>query len=665
MEQAAPRRRELLVATVVAAAFVLLRLLWHPHFLLDDETTFVNTVGREWALGAPGAWTRYQLIPYQGSFLIDALLSSLGYHLVGDHLLAWFLVPMAYVAAFAALGAALCAGIGARWGLWLWVALLAGAPFLLKDGLISMPGGHTTSIVWVLLAVLAVDRALAGSDRAALAAGAIAGFATWYTRSAVIVAAVVPFVFLVSGRWQALRRALVGLSSLPLLLLLNGWALTVAGPWAGNDAPADVWSRLLWNIYGGGQAEWSPIGKLLEVVGLSGWRQLFAQPVALPGETVAELSVLPGAPWAAALALALVLAVVLLARRVRSPKDLQTVEVVALLAVLYAAAYVLSPLRVEPETQLFVGAPLPTMVRYLTPAMLVLLALLGLAAADLASRGGRARLVAAALVAAVALPGAVQALRDGSDRATEIWATRLPFKYYRVFGAHRGLPPALLAGWHPADERSDENRLLALGTFAACGPPCVAADPADPARRLAVATEDHGLDPQQRSVVARGMGMAFADHLWSSDEVGGDRLLGLAIEAAQRMSPRDGAAWLRGFGEVAAEDPALLRISEDRLVRELCGLELGGERPLCRAAGRTVPIECGDEGSSDRLRTRAHGVPPTVVAEALGWRHGRDLPPWERARCQAGLDEELGGAYAQGWADGARLRWRDGSEGEG
>ncbi len=653
-----PRRRELVVATVVAAAFVLLRLLWHPHFLLDDETTFVNTVGRQWALGAPGAWTRYQLIPYQGSFLVDALLSSLGYRMVGDHLLAWFWVPMAYVTAFSALGASLCARIGGRWGLWLWVALLAGAPFLLKDGLISMPGGHTSSIVWALLAVLAVDRALAGSDRAALVAGLIAGFGAWYTRSAVIVCAAVPFVFLVAGRWRSMRRALLGLLSLPLLLLLNGWALTVAGPWAGKDAPGDLWSRMLWHIYGGGDAAWAPLGKTLEVVGVAGWRQLFAQPVPLPGETVAELSALPGALWAAAFAGALVLAAGLVVRRVREPGAVQTVDLVALLGLLYAAAYVVSPLRVEPETRWFLGAPFPTMVRYLTPSMLVLLTLLGLSSAGLAAKGGRARLLAVALVAVIALPGVIQAARDRSDRATEIWRTRLPFKYYRVFGAHRGLSEELLAGWHPTDQRADRNRLQVLGTFAACSPACVMADLLEPARRLALGAERWGLDPEQRVVAARGMGMAFADHLWSSEEVGGDQLLGLAIEAGQRMSPRDGVAWLRGFAEVAAEDPGLLRVPEGRLVDALCGLELGGERPLCRAAGRALSFECGQDGIERDLRARVDEGLLLHVADAVGWRHGRDLPPWERAACQGGLAGDLAEAYGRGWAEGAQLRWR-------
>ena len=664
MERAVPRRRELLVATAVATAFVLLRLLWHPHFLLDDETTFVNTVGREWSLGAPGAWTRYQLISYQGSFLFDALLSSLGYRVVGDHLLAWFWVPMAYVTAFAALVATLSARIGGRWGLWLWVALLSGAPFLLKDGLISMPGGHTTSIVWVLLALVAVQRALDGSDRAALAAGVIAGFATWYTRSAVLVVAVVPLVFVLAGRWRSMRHALVGLLSLPLMVLINGWALTVAGPWAGQSPPEDVWSRMLWNVYELGSRDWSPVGKALEVVGLRGWRQLFAQPEPLPGEIVSSIPALPGALWAAALVGAVLIGGALLVRRARDRRGVEVIDAVGLLVLLYAAAYIGSPLRIEPETLDFAGAPFPTMVRYVTPAMLVGLVLIGLGAARLAAAGGRLRQLAVVLVVVLAVPGLIAALADRSDRAGSIWEARMPFKYYRVFGAHRGLSRELLAGWSSGDAASEENRLLVLGSFEACSPVCVDEDRLQPARRLAIAASELELDPGQRRVLAKGMGMAFADHLWSSDEIGGDRLLLLAIEAAELMSSADGAAWLDGFGTVAEEDPGLLRLDGDQLVGELCGLEMGGDRPLCRIAGGPLSFECGDEGVEELLRASVTEATLPDAVEAVGWRHGRDLPPWQREGCEASLGGELAQAYGRGWTEGGRRRWREPSTGD-
>jgi len=664
MEQAAPRRREILAATAVATAFVLFRLLWHPHFLLDDETTFVNTVGREWSLGAPGAWTRYQLIPYQGSFLFDALLSSLGYRLVGDHLLAWYWAPMAYVTAFAGLVATLSARIGGRLGLWMWVALLSGAPFLLKDGLISMPGGHTSSIVWVILSLVAVQRALDGSDRAAVLSGLIAGFATWYTRSAVLVVAVVPLVFAVAGRWRSMRCALMGLLSLPLLLMANGWALTVAGPWAGKSPPDDVWSRMLWNVYEMGSRDWSPFGKALEVLGLRGWRQLFAQPEPLPGEVVSSISVVPGALWAAALVGAVLLGGALLVRRARDRRGVEIIDAVGLLVLLYAAAYILSPLRIEPETLDFAGAPLPTMVRYVTPAMLMGLVLIGLGTAHLAAMGGRLRHLAVALAVVLSMPGLIAALADRSDRADSIWAARMPFKYYRVFGAHRGLSRELLAGWSSGDAASEENRLLVLGSFEACSPVCVEEDRREPARRLANASNELGLDAGERRALAKGMGMAFADHLWSSDEIDGDRLLGLTIEAAELMSPADGAAWLDGFGAVAEEDPELLYLDDDQLVEELCGLEMGGDRPLCRLAVRPLSFECGDEGVEEVLRVSAVGAPLPAVVEAVGWRHGRDLPPWMRGACEASLSGELAQAYRRGWTEGGRRLWREPSGAE-
>ena len=642
-------RRELALATLLSASVVLLRLLWHPHFLLDDETTFVNTVGRDWAHGAPGLWTRLQLITYQGSFLLDALLSSWGYRVVGDHLLAWFWVSIAYVIAFTGLGAVLCARTGGRWGLWLWAALVAGAPFLLKDGLIAIPGGHTSSIVWVLLALVFLQRALEGSERAAVLAGAAAGFAAWYTRSAVLVAAVVPFVLWMAARRQGLR-ALLGLVVLPILLTANGLALRFAGPWAGNDPPPELWSRMLWNVYELGDHERSLLGKALEVVGLRGSQNLFAQPTALPGERVAASWAAFGGFWAVALAAGVVAAGILAARRTRAPRGVALLDAVGLLGLLYVAAYVLSPLRIEPETLALQGAPLPTMVRYVTPSMLVGLVFLGLGCARMAACGGRRRWMAVALVAALAAPGVGLALADRSDRAGQIWAERVPYKYYRVFGAHRGLPPDLLAAWRPSDPAADRNRLEVLGTFQACSPSCVQQDRMEPARRLALSAAALGLQGAERATLARGMGLAFADHLWSSDEVAGADLLQLAIDAAALMREEDGAAWLEGFGEVAAEDPALLQVAD---VRSLCSLEVGDARPLCKVAGGSFAFSCDAD-----VAWAETGVSARDRAEAAGWRMGRDLPPWRRGPCAERLDSTLRTAYGRGWERGAAVSWR-------
>lgn len=648
-------RREWAAAVIAASAVVLLRLLWHPHFLLDEETTFVNTVGRDWALGAPGAPTRLQLIVYQGSFLLDALLSSWGYRVLGDHLLAWFWVPMAYVAAFVGLGAELCRRAGGRWGLWLWTVLAAGCPFLLKDGLISIPGGHTSSVVWVLAALLALDRALAGSDRAAVVAGVFAGFAAWYTRSAVLVVAVVPVVLLAGrGRRTALRAGL-GLLVLPGLLLLNGIGLTLAGPWAGSEPPADLWSRMLWNVYGLDGHEPSLWLKAQEVTGVAGWRQLFAQPPALPGEVVAGSWSWPGVVWAAAFVFAVVAAVAVLAVRLRRVREVGLLDAGASLAVLYAAAYVFSPLRIEPETFDYALAPLPTMVRYVTPAMLLLLVFIGVSLARLSVSGGWRRALAVATASILAAPGVFLALSDGSDRAPDIWEARVPYRYYRVFGAHRGLPRDMVAGWQVGDAEADRNRLQVLGTFEACSPQCLEEDPARPARSIERAARELGLSPRDRTLFVHGLGQAFADHLWSSDDVPGARLLELTLEASVHMSDRDAAAWLGGFAEVAAEDPGALGMAPEALVPTLCRVERGGKRPLCRIGGNALAFECD---STDPVPLQVDGVPPAALARAAGFRLGRDLPPWMRDACAARLPAGLRDAYGAGWESGASVRWR-------
>jgi len=636
---------------------VLLRLLWHPHFLLDDETTFVNTVGRDWALGAPGAPTRLQLITYQGSFLLDAWLSSWGYRVFGDHLLAWFWVPAAYVAAFVALGGELSRRVGGRWGLWLWAGLVAGSPFLLKDGLISMPGGHSSSIVWALGSLVALERAFAGSTRAAFWAGVLAGFAAWYTRSAVLVAALLPFVLLISCRRRALARAGVGLLLLPALLVLNGIALSVAGPWAGNEAPADLWSRLLWNVYGLDGHEPSLWGKTIEVIGIASWHQLFAQPAALPGEAIPVGWIWPGAIWAAAFLGVGVTAVLLLAARARRLREFDIVDSVALLVLLYATAYVISPLRIEPQTLDYAWAPLPTMVRYLTPAMLMMVVFLGVGLARLAQGRGRRRWTALMLATVLAVPGIALTLGDRSDRFSDLWESRAPYRYYRVFGAHRGLSRDLLASWEVADGAANRNRLHALGSFAACSPGCVEADLSQPAREVERVVRELGLGVATRAAFARGLGQAFADHLWSSDDFSGPRLLELALGASETMTDADAIGWLSGFGEVAAESPDLLGVAPTELVATLCRVERGGSRPLCQAAGRALAFDCETSGP---ITLGAGDVPDSALANAAGFRHGRDLPPWMHAACERRLEVELRHAYAEGWRRGAENWWLGG-----
>ena len=141
----------LLLGLPLAACLV--RLLSHPAYFIDGEALITPTIGRELRHGHLLDAIHYQLIVYQGSLLVDGLLTGLGFLLFGDHLRAWQWLSLAYVLGISVTGAWLLRKTGGTMAALSFLLLLAGTPFLVKDGMLAAIGGHTTGLLYALLAV--------------------------------------------------------------------------------------------------------------------------------------------------------------------------------------------------------------------------------------------------------------------------------------------------------------------------------------------------------------------------------------------------------------------------------------------------------------------------------------------------------------------------------
>ena len=375
------------LGAVLVLVFYVLRFVLHIEYVLDPEARMVPTVGREWAHGHHlREFAYYHYNPYQGSCLLDAFLSMLGYRVLGDHILSWQWVPFAYVAATTVAGMALLLRAGGAFAAFSFPLLLAGAPFLLKDGLLSIIGGHGSGPAFALAALalaLGCGERRKGVDLRALFAGLCLGLGAWYMRTSAIAGPAVLLAVLARGGWKSLIPFALGLLSFPGLILWNAEALLAAGAPAAAGGKEALLQHMLWDVREIRQGGMPTAEKLRQAFGLSFERLLFAQPDAL--RTV-EFAVRPGVPlrraWTLAWQLSPPMVLALGAWHTLLPKRLPLREAwVGPLAVLlvitgYVGAYVASPFQVEDEvlnlTQGLMHGPGVNGTRYLVPIYLAL-----------------------------------------------------------------------------------------------------------------------------------------------------------------------------------------------------------------------------------------------------------------------------------------------------
>jgi len=592
------RRASLVLLLFLPLLACLARLLSHPAYFIDGEALMTPTIGRELLHGHLLDAIHYQLIVYQGALLVDGLLTALGFAVFGDHLFAWQWLSLAYVLGISACGAWLLRRTGGPVAALAFLLLLAGAPFLVKDGMLAAIGGHSTGLLYALLAVALALPDREGRHRAwqPLAAGLMLGFGTWYLRTVVLAGPAVLLALWPAGR-QALVRFGLGALLFPVLLLVNVLSLYLASsPDAVNGFLA-LLSKALWQVREFGSADRDLLAKLAEALCLPYQSLLFAQP---PSAVNSIVPVRPG--WAASsriwvMAWSAAPVLVLAAIRWRPSSEapvraLRSSAVVVTLVLTYALVYVLSPLRAEailtPWAQVFPpAAPGVNAPRYLVPIYLLWTLLFAQGLGLLWARG-KLRVLAIAALLLVAGSGLWQAVGDfRSDRDPLVMVGAVePYYYFKMFGPGRGPPQELHEDCETTDPVSRSNHLFTLGSFLSSPPDLLSREPASDKRRLDELLERRKLTRDDAQILVHGMGRALGDQMFSSQELSSEELLGQAWRSAEQLGRGLAEPYLFGVGE--AMDHGRLHGQQDALIGMLCRPMSWGSRPLCSLAGQML-----------------------------------------------------------------------------
>jgi len=601
------RARLYLGLAAVAIVASLARGLAHPAYFVDGEALIGPTVGRELLHGHFFDLFHYQIIVYQGSLLVDALLAMVGFALFGDHLLAWQSVSMLYIGLLAVSGSYLLDSVSGRLGAVAFPLLLATAPFLVRDGLLAGIGGHGSGVFYAVLATaLAVSAGQRPGERnRALLAGAALAFGVWYIRTVILALPACVLALSLGGRRPLVRFGL-GLLVLPALLLGNIVALwLVESPYAADGVLA-LCSTVVWGVRELGHADQDLLGKALESVGLPYRSLFFAQPQSglssvVPTRPLGEAS---ATVWVVGWLAAIPLAALpwLRLRSVRSEghdaspatrHPLRLHWVVPLLVAAYVGAYILSPLRAEailgewadvfPPTAPGVNAP-----RYLVPIYVAWTLLLAFAVGALARGAPWSRGLAYLVLGATVGSGAYQAQGDWlQDRdPLETVSAVEPYYYFKMFGPGRGPPREVHESCTTENPVSRSNHLFTLGWFIGQPPEQLLTDPRGDRTALDTFLQGRPLSEEDIRVVVHGMGRALGDQMFSSFQLESHEVLAVARRSAEALGKGRGGPYLYGVGE--SMDHGRLRTEPDRLASLLCFEMRWGTRPLCALAGQLL-----------------------------------------------------------------------------
>ncbi|MBJ95592.1 MAG: hypothetical protein CMP23_14105 [Rickettsiales bacterium] len=589
----------LLAAPLLA---LLARLFAHPAYFIDGEALITPTIGRELRHGHLLDLFHYQLIVYQGSLLLDGLLTSLGFLLFGDHLLAWQWLSLAYTVGIAAAGAVVLQRSSGSFAAFSFPLLLACAPFLVKDGLLAAIGGHTTGLFYVLVALAVALPAGPTNGRSCrpLLAGLLLGLGTWYLRSAAVAIPALLLALNPRGR-DAQRRFLIGFLLFPALVLLNIAALWITDSPDAAGGVLALAAKVTWQLRELGAAERDLLAKVGEAIGLPYLSLLFAQPPSAVNSIVPErpFAYASGVLWVSGFLVASIWGLfgllrwsysLLNNRLKRGQQRSSGASAVALLALSWALTYVLSPLRaeailtewaqIEPPAAPGVNAP-----RYLIPIYLLWLLLLAQCLAVLARRYRR---LAIAGLGLLLLVGGSQGLGDFiHDRDPSSVAERVePYYYFKMFGPGRGPPQRIHEECRTRDPVSRGNHLAALGSFIGSTPALLASQPTADSQAVDALLERHKLTRSELQILAHGMGRALGDQMFSSFQLTSAELLEQARSSAEFLGPGVAEPYLVGVGE--AMDHGRLRERQDELLAMLCRPLSWGSRPLCSLAGQML-----------------------------------------------------------------------------
>ncbi|HCP45986.1 MAG TPA: hypothetical protein DIU15_08100 [Deltaproteobacteria bacterium] len=673
------RARLYLPLACVAVLAALARGLAHPTYFVDGEALIGPTVGRELFHGHLLDLFHYQIIVYQGSLLVDALLAVVGFAVFGDHLLAWQSVSLVYIAVLAVSGSYLLDSVCGRVGAIAFPLLLATAPFLVKDGLLAGIGGHGSGVFYAVLSTaLAVSAGKNPDQRGrALLAGAALAFGCWYIRT-VILALPACLLAVSRGGPRTLVRFGLGLLVLPTLLLGNIIALWwVESPYAADGILA-LCRTVVWEVRELGSADQDLWAKAAESVGAPYRSLLFAQPQSAvsPVVPVRPLGQAAATIWVFGWLAALPVAVAFLGASWRRPStapgqpvmarldELTLKAVVPMLVMAYVGAYIFSPLRAEailgewaeifPPTAPGVNAP-----RYLVPIYLAWTLLLSFALGCLSQAGGWRRWTGWLALVLVAGSGGLQAQGDWFDDR-DPWATVgnvEPYYYFKMFGPGRGPPREVHEKCATDNPVSRSNHLFTLGWFIGQTPEQLLSAPRADREALDSFLKGRSLSEEDIRVVVHGMGRALGDQMFSSFQLESDEVLGVARKSAEALGKGRGGPYLYGVGE--SMDHGRLSSKPSQLVSLLCFEMRWGTRPLCSLAGQLLADTGLTEVPQDPQGLFVADVPaladlpPSVRLElvrgaSIGLVNSSAITDLDDARV-ASWPDELGVFFAESW----------------
>ncbi len=681
----------------------------HPSHAFDPETSLAATAAREWVHGRLAYLPHYHFNLHQGSQILDGLLAMLGYALFGDHTMSWGFVGLLWVAFTAWAGALVLVRLVGWRAAWVWAALLTCAPFLIKDGLMALSGGHPPVGGQVLaalaFALLSKERTGRGAWGYALAAGAVVGIGTWYTRSAVVAGPC-----LLVGLWPAprgadvvaeLKRGLwdrrlwasaVGLALFPALLVAT-FAIHAAAdtrPFQDEDFVSRMINPIS-NMEGcdeytiaQGLCEEGESGlarllaKSTEILGLRHARVLWMQPRSLTQGGLVEswkgLRDAGGVAWA----LAILLGIPLLGWAIGAKKVAPPALLILFAFAAYFGLYLLTSMRIEevPETWWvdIIEPPAPTNARYFIPAWLLLLAVLAAGIGGGLGGDGALRLVSGGILSVLLVTGLGLTVRDvavDGDPAIA-FARHRSFRYFRNYVQGRGPPQEAHQVCDVTDPISRGNHLRSWATFNWCDMSCLMHDFTETDDELRWLDEKAGeacgapLGPEDRAFVAHGLGVWWGSQAnqFENDGIGVTVLR--AFGGGENLPAEDARWFFFGVQDALWDYGAPMEI--DEALELLCRQTKWGTRPLCPLVGIRAcewesptppadPMELCDDGRLD-LRTLEPDVQREVV-RGIGRNAGFSFPPIDpQAVDWSGWSPALKEAWLDGRAAGGRWRWR-------
>ncbi len=687
-----------------------LRYRAHPAHAFDPETSLAMTAGREWVHGRLGFQPHYQFNLHQGSQVLDGFLAMLGVAVFGDHTMAWASVGLFWVAVTALAGSVVLQRLIGWTGAWVWAGLLALSPFLIKDGMMALSGGHPPVAGFVLsaLAVAVLAKGAVGRRALLLAcvAGAVVGLGTWYTRSVVIaVPCVLMALWPTPGNGTVVEEVLrgtrdkfvwaaaIGLLVFPLLVAVSAGTHTAANTRASEDDNfltrlinpiTDMESCSDYEILQGLCDEGEgAVARLLnktgEILGFMHARQMWLQPRSLVTGQLTEawkpLREFGSMLWL----LGFVGGIPILAWGIATGRIERSAALVLFAAGVYLALYLVTGMRIEETPDRFWGevteAPAPTNVRYLIPSWTLLLAALAAGLAGGLTATGVMRWASGLLLGGLLITGLGLSARDvmmDGDPAVA-FERHQSFRYFRNYVQGRGPPQEAHQVCDVVDPISRANHLRSWASYNWCDITCLMQDLTETDDELRWLIEQAGevcgepISDADRAFVAHGLGVLLGGQANFFDNKGIAITVLQAYGAGENLEQEDARWFFQGVQDALWDfgDP----MSVDEAIGLLCRETKWGTRPLCPLVGiRSCEWELPTP-PADPLQLCPHGDLDLAelsdpvrleVIRGIGRSVGYSFPPIdEAAHDWSGWSALERDTFVDGWLLGGRWRWRN------